>query len=180
MNIKLHLLLLFILLIVFRVATAANDSTTNAILSSENLEEVELSMFMGDVDVMRSIGISIALSIARCEHFNNCSLISDNSELDELITELDNRIDALSQRKSESASEDFKDSKKIDNILLTYIKLKKNYQTYLNDLTLLVDTIKSSAQRAIAIDQETLYLQSLYELEEDEDEVIEDDSEDFE
>ena len=158
-----------------------------AILEKDAFENAELSELQNETVLFNSIGLGIALSLAQCEGVDSCSLTVDETELRQLITTLEDRINNLILKQEEA-----QDPVAFDKVLTAYVSERESYESHLNKLLnitgstsdesdLLEDSFElesevsdfpvDSAQNAELLD----YLNEIQELEAFEDEELVDD-----
>lgn len=173
--------------LLFLVLSFISINVSAVILEKDAFENAELSELQNETVLFNSIGLGIALSLAQCEGIDSCSLTVDETELRQLITTLEDRINNLILKQEEA-----QDPVAFDKVLTAYVSERESYESHLNKLLnitgstseesdLLEDSFElesevsdfpvDSAQNAELLD----YLNELQELEAFEDEELVDD-----
>jgi len=112
--------LIWTLLIFFSVpATAA----PGRILDRLEVEQANTTAFAAEAEIFKSIGLSIALSIAQCQGQTDCEPVVDKTELDILINKLDDRIDRLVIKHQDGEAE-------YADVLTAYVNQREDYLEY--------------------------------------------------
>jgi len=93
------------------------------ILDGVEAEQAGKDAFEAEEKLFKSIGNSIALSLAQCEIQSGCEPSVDKDELDTLIGKLDDRINNLIL-KQENSEEDYTD------LLTAYVNHREDYINY--------------------------------------------------
>lgn len=105
-----------------------------AILGEKEAETADLALLISEATSFRSIGMSIALSIARCNSIELylCPLTVKEGEIRELIKVLDARINNLVLRQEQ---EQIEDTENFNKLLTVYINQRYSYNVYLEKLS---------------------------------------------
>lgn len=107
-----------------------------AILDKDEADKADLTILQDETVLFQSIGMGIALSIAQCEGVDLCSLPVEESELQELINTLDERIDSLVLKQEEA-----EDPIGFDKVLTAYINERESYTAHLDKLKSISSTL---------------------------------------
>ena len=155
------------------------------ILNKEEAGKADLTMLEDEIELFKSIGMGITLSIAHCEGNDSCALPMEEREVQQLIKTLEDRIDSLAARQSE-----IDDIIGFNKVLSAYIGLRDSYSSYVEKIQIIVIQNKERSDSSqygddpdfpveAAIDEELLnYLNELSLFEDDElldDEDLDDD-----
>ena len=111
-----------LLIVWLLVITPVVSAATGRILDEVEAEQADKTSLVAEADIFKSIGMSIALSLAQCEGQDQCSVIHAN-EVDQLIGKLNERINELIVRQH-SGDGDYSD------ILSLYVDQRENYLRY--------------------------------------------------
>jgi hypothetical protein len=117
-----------LLLICIAVPVAA---APGRILDRIEVEQADTSAFVSEAEVFKSIGLSIALSIAHCQGQEDCEPVVDKEELDVLIGKLDDRINRLVIKHQDGAVE-------YADVLTAYVNQRESYLEYQKKLEALL------------------------------------------
>jgi hypothetical protein len=167
------------------IALLVSTNLSAAILDKEEFEDADLSLLKNETLVFKSISMGIALSIAQCEGIDLCSLTVEETEIQELIKTLENRIDTLVLKQEEAENPE-----EFVNVLTAYVNERDSYATHLEKLKNIKSSLDSDSElledsfETEALDfpvdsaknEELLdYLNQIQELEAFEEEELEDD-----
>jgi hypothetical protein len=158
-----------------------------AILDKEEVNKADLNVLQSEANVFQSIGMGIALSIAQCEGVELCSLTVEESEIQDLIKTLDERIESLVLKQEEA-----EDPVAFDKVLTAYVNERDTYNSHLDKLKSITSSLDEEAELSeetfefeseeadfpveSARNEELLdYLNEIQELEAFEDDELEDD-----
>ena len=134
MNLKYKIFLLSILL---------GNFTQAAILNKEEAGKAYLTMLEEEIELFKSIGMGITLSIAHCEGNDSCALPMEEREVQQLIKTLEHRIDSLAARQSE-----IDDIIGFNKVLSAYISLRDSYSSYVEKIQIIVIQNKERIDRS--------------------------------
>jgi hypothetical protein len=132
LHMKIFYLILFTLFI--------NVNVSAVILTSEEVEQADLSLLVDETKVFQSIGMGIALSLAQCEGIDLCSLTVEEREIRELINALESRIGSLILKQEEA-----EDPVGIDNVLTAYMNERDSYNAHLEKLQSITSTLDTDS-----------------------------------
>lgn len=114
---------LFLILLFFVFGTAPAFAVTGRILDNQEAGQADATALSAEASLLKSIGMSIALSLAQCEGIEDCTPAVDQSEIKQLLDTINVRIDDLILRQQEG-KEDYTD------ILTAYVDQREKYQGY--------------------------------------------------
>lgn len=117
-----------------------NVNVSAVILSTEEVEQAELTLLQDETKVFQSIGMGIALSLAQCEGVDLCSLTVEESEIRELLKALESRIGTLVLKQEEA-----EDPAGIDNVLTAYMNERDSYNAHLEKLQSITSTLDTNS-----------------------------------
>ena len=103
------------------------------ILNKEEAGKADLTMLEDEIELFKSIGMGITLSIAHCEGNDSCALPMEEREVQQLIKTLEHRIDSLAARQSE-----IDDIIGFNKVLSAYISLRDSYSSYVEKIQIIV------------------------------------------
>ena len=103
------------------------------ILNKEEAGKADLTMLEDEIELFKSIGMGITLSIAHCEGNDSCALPMEEREVQQLIKTLEDRIDSLAARQSE-----IDDIIGFNKVLSAYISLRDSYSSYVEKIQIIV------------------------------------------
>lgn len=135
------------------------QAATGRILDKVEAGQADTTALNAEAALFKSIGMSIALSLAQCEGQDSCVPSVDQSEIKQLINTLNNRIDDLILRQQQDDSEEFTE------VLTAYVDQRENYLRYqktLEDITGVGD-IGTAGEEAL---QEDTFMEESATLEE--------------
>lgn len=139
MSNKLHILLAGILsAAVFTALPYTAAAAEGRILDKVEAEQADTAAFAAEAEIFKSIGLSIALSIAQCSSQQDCKPAVDDSELDTLLDNIDDRINRL-VAKQQDGKEDYTE------LLTAYVNEKENFQKYKDKL----DALSAPAEETV-------------------------------
>ena len=125
---KFHPLLVSTLIaIVFTTVPHTVAAVEGRILDKVEAEQADTAAFAAEAEIFKSIGLSIALSLAQCSSQQDCKPAVDESELDTLLDNIDDRINRL-VAKQQDGKEDYTE------LLTAYVNEKENFQKYKDEL----------------------------------------------
>ena len=127
---------LTVLLIVCLFTSAA----AARILTGDEVSRADPTALTVEADLFKSIGMSIALSLAQCEGREACTPSVSEGELQSLIDALNERIDSLVER--QEGGEDLAD------VLTAYVNQRENYLRYMEKLDILSEEIAPAEEAA--------------------------------
>jgi hypothetical protein len=113
----------YLLTCIILVITPVTFAAQGRILDRLEAEQANTAAFAAEAEIFKSIGLSIALSIAQCQFQEDCEPAVDKSELETLLNTLDERINKLVS-KQETGEEDYTE------ILTAYVNQRENYLEY--------------------------------------------------
>jgi len=122
-NIITAILAWFLLICISLPITAA----PGRILDRIEVEQANSTAFAAEAEIFKSIGLSIALSIAQCQDQAVCESVVDKNELDFLIQNLDDRINRL-VIKHQNGEEEYAD------VITAYVNQREHYLAYQREL----------------------------------------------
>ena len=99
------------------------------ILNKEEAGKADLTMLEDEIELFKSIGMGITLSIAHCEGNDSCALPMEEREVQQLIKTLEDRIDSLAARQSE-----IDDIIGFNKVLSAYISQRDIYAEHLQKM----------------------------------------------
>ncbi len=111
---------------------AAQANPAGSFLGLEQLSFIDASLFQVDLNLFGSIGGGIALSLAQCEEVEGCAPDVTETELNELIANLQARIQELETRLQEQGPSG--DEVEIAGLLAGYQDELDNFQSYREQL----------------------------------------------
>ncbi len=122
------------------------------ILDSKEAETADLPLSIGEIASFRSIGMSIALSIAKCNNLEpySCPFAVEEGEIRELIEVLNVRINGLIAKQAQA-----EDTENLNKLLAAYINERYNYSAYLEKLSRL-NALKFFEDEGINDDEDIL------------------------
>ena len=121
---KFRIILLSILSFVsFALVPVTAMAAQGRILDRVEAEQADSAALTAEAEIFKSIGLSIALSIAQCSSQPDCKPVVDKDELETLIDKLDDRINKLVV-KQEAGEEDYTE------ILTAYVTQRENFLKY--------------------------------------------------
>ena len=103
------------------------------ILNKEEAGKADLTMLEDEIELFKSIGMGITLSIAHCEGNDSCALPMEEREVQQLIKTLEDRIDSLAARQSE-----IDDIIGFNKVLSAYISERDTYSEHLSKMKELI------------------------------------------
>ncbi|MGK0297614.1 MAG: hypothetical protein ACI9XC_001224, partial [Gammaproteobacteria bacterium] len=101
------------------------------LIGLEQIAFIDVGLFEEDLTLFGTIGQGIALSLAQCEEIEGCAPDVTESELDELIVQLEGRITELERRLAEGAGDD---QEQIERLLEGYQDELANFNNYRDEL----------------------------------------------
>jgi len=106
-----------------------------AILDKDEADKANLTLLKNETVLFQSIGMGIALSIARCEGVDLCSLTVEEKEIQELINALEERIEnlVLKQEEAENPVE-------FSNVITAYVNERDSFTSHLEKLKSITNT----------------------------------------
>ena len=110
-----------------------STSLQAVILNKEEAGKADLTMLEDEIELFKSIGMGITLSIAHCEGNDSCALPMEEREVQQLIKTLEHRIDSLAARQSE-----IDDIIGFNKVLSAYISLRDSYSSYEEKIQIIV------------------------------------------
>ncbi len=122
--------------ITFLIVILTSTNMYAAILDKDEVDKADLTILQNETVLFQSIGMGIALSIAQCDGVDLCSLTVEESEIQELIKTLDQRIDSLILKQEEA-----EDPVTFDKILTAYINERESYGSHLEKLKGMTSTL---------------------------------------
>ena len=118
----------WLLLVFIAIPSAA---APGRILDRIEVEQANTTAFAAEAGIFKSIGLSIALSIAQCQGQTDCEPNVDRAELDILINKLDDRINRL-VIKHQDGEDEYAD------VLTAYVNQRESYLEYQKKLKALM------------------------------------------
>jgi hypothetical protein len=116
------------------------------ILEEQVLDSADSAKFQQEIDIFTTIKDGITLSVAECELVESCPVNVNRSEVEQLITVIDSRVNALSLRYTESAD------RGLESVLVSYADTRDGYKALLDKM----NTMPQFAQQSdVASDLET-------------------------
>jgi hypothetical protein len=99
------------------------------ILSDEDGKAAEPEALLAEVAVFKGIREGLTLTFALCDIDLGCDPAASDSEVKQLLTALDQRIDGLTQRQQDS-----EESEGLDDVLLAYFDEREGFSQILEKL----------------------------------------------
>ncbi len=119
-----------------QVVSVGQDATqanlAGNIFGLEQVASIDLGLFEEDLSLFSTIGNGIALSLAMCEEVEGCAPDVTEVELDELIIQLEGRIEELNKRLLEADSPEAR--AKIETLLSDYEQQIADFEKYKREL----------------------------------------------
>lgn len=112
------------------------------ILDRIEAEQADTAAFTAEAEIFKSIGLSIALSLAQCNSQADCEPVVDKAELETLLDKLDDRINKLVVKQQAGGEEDYTE------ILTAYVNEKENFLKYQEKLDALSPPEEAVAEPA--------------------------------
>lgn len=137
---------LFFIILFIITSTGTVLAATGRILDNLEAEQADTAALNAEAGLLKSIGMSIALSLAQCEGQEECKPSVDQSEIKQLLDTINVRIDDLILRQQDG-KEDYTE------ILTAYVDQREkylNYQKKLEDITGPQDTGTSITEDTFA------------------------------
>jgi hypothetical protein len=100
-----------------------------AILDNEEAADAEINTLQAEAALFKTIGASIALSLAQCEGVDLCTVNVEEVELKELLKVLSQRINDLTLKQEEVIDPD-----EFQQVLTTYVNEYDSYSSHLEKL----------------------------------------------
>jgi len=125
----------FLLIYIAQPVTAA----PGRILDRMEVEQANTTAFAAEAEIFKSIGHSIALSIAQCQGQTECESVVDKAELHFLIENMDDRINRL-VIKQQNGEEEYAD------VITAYVNQREQYQAYQRELEALLPSPEISPE----------------------------------
>jgi len=111
----------------FAVVPVTAMAAQGRILDRIEAEQADSAALAAETGIFKSIGLSIALSIAQCNAQPDCVPVVDKAELETLLDKLDERINKL-VIKQEAGETDYTE------LLTAYVTQRENYLKYQEQL----------------------------------------------
>jgi hypothetical protein len=103
-------------------------SAYGQILEEQVLDSADSAKFQQEIDIFTTIKDGIALSVAECELVETCAVNVNRGEVEQLITVIDTRVNALSLRYTESADPG------LESVLVAYADTRDSYKALLDKM----------------------------------------------
>ena len=116
-------------LLIFSTTTVM--AVTGRILDDIEAEQADTTALTAEAQLFKSIGMGIAISLARCDGQDGCNPTVDQTEIKQLLDTLNVRIDDLILRQQNSEQD-------LTDILTVYVDQRESYLRYqqkLQDIT---------------------------------------------
>ena len=97
------------------------------ILDVDTVNAADEATLMAEADLFRTIGMGIALSVARCQGQGACNPAVNVNELQRLIEALERRIQGMTKRQEDSEAD-------MAKIITAYADEKEKYSGYMQQL----------------------------------------------
>jgi len=110
------------------------ESVSAVILNKEAFEQADINSLQQESVLFQSIGMGIAISLAKCDGVELCELTVNEKELNELINALDKRIEVLTLKQEAVDNPD-----EFQQVLIAYVNTRDNFGQHMDKLK----TIKS-------------------------------------
>ncbi|NNE37507.1 MAG: hypothetical protein HKN08_04315 [Gammaproteobacteria bacterium] len=105
------------------------NSAYSQILNEDYAAGADVLILKNEIGIFSTIQQGVELSVVECELFADiCSADVNPSELDQLITTIDSRINALSIRYTESPNAD------LEEVLVSYVDIRDGYNSILDKI----------------------------------------------
>ena len=98
------------------------------VLDLDEVTTADSDTLLADTRVFNTIGMGIALSIAECDGRDVCDPTVGETEIEQLIDALDQRIETVVTRQEDNEEE-------LSNIILAYVDTKEKYTDYMDRLS---------------------------------------------
>ena len=101
------------------------------VLDLDEVTTADSDTLLADTRVFNTIGMGIALSIAECDGRDVCDPTVGETEIEQLIDALDQRIETVVTRQKDNEEE-------LSNIILAYVDTKEKYTDYMERLSKII------------------------------------------
>ena len=98
------------------------------ILDDKTLESADAQILQKEIDVFTTIERGIALSVAECELLETCNASVNRGEVEQLISKIDDRVNALSLRYTENGDAS------LEGVLVNYADVRDSYKAILEKM----------------------------------------------
>jgi len=98
------------------------------ILEEQALDSADSAKFQQEIEIFTTIKDGITLSVAECELVESCTVNVNRGEVEQLITVIDTRVNALSLRYTESADPG------LESVLVAYADTRDSYKSLLDKM----------------------------------------------
>ena len=147
------------------------------VLDLDEVTSADSDTLLADTRVFNTIGMGIALSIAECDGRDVCDPTVGETEIEQLIDALDQRIESVVSRQQNNEEE-------LSNVITAYVDSKEKYTDYMDRLGKIAKSAKPELPEEEFVEADIFEDEGLTEDEfsafDDYDESLEDDSEEFE
>lgn len=107
---------------------AVTFTANSQILNEDYAAGADVLILKNEIDIFSTIQQGVKLSVVECELIDTCSASVNRGELDQLISTIDSRINALSTRYSESPDAD------LEEVLVSYVDIRDGYNAILEKM----------------------------------------------
>lgn len=98
------------------------------IIEDGSIESADAQSLLQEIELFTTIQQGISLSVTECELLDACNASVNRSEVEQLISTIDNRVNALSLRYTETGDTG------LESILVGYVDVRDNYKLILEKM----------------------------------------------
>ncbi len=113
----------------FLVLILVNTNTSAQILNADYASGADVLILNNEINIFTTIQEGIRLSIVECELFDTCSASVNTEELNQIISTINNRINSLSIRYSDSGEI------ALEDVLIGYVDIRDQYNELLEKIS---------------------------------------------
>lgn len=110
------------------ILSALCQAAYGQILNEDYAAGADVLILKNEIDIFSTIQQGVQLSVVECELFDNCSASVNQGELDQLISTIDSRINALSTRYTDSPDA------ALEEVLVSYVDIRDGYNAILDKI----------------------------------------------
>jgi hypothetical protein len=114
--------------LILALSTAPTFADKGEILADDIAARADVTALKTEAELFEQIKNGVLLSLAECDHAQNCSPNVNSDEVQRILLKLDSRITTLSTRYTNTREEG------LDKVLLTYADARKGYAELLDKL----------------------------------------------
>ncbi len=114
--------------LILLVLMVSANSVSSQILNEDYAAGADVLILKNEIGIFSTIQQGVELSVVECELFDACSASVNPEELNQLISTIDTRINALSVRYTESPDAD------LEEVLVSYVDIRDGYNSILDKI----------------------------------------------